>query len=40
MDTMRADIDRRLGHTPATAINGNDVEADLERLSAMAGLRP
>jgi hypothetical protein len=36
-DALRADIDRRLGHSEATAVDRKEVESDLRRLSAMAG---
>jgi hypothetical protein len=36
-DAVRADIDRRLGHSGATPIDRKEVEADLRRLSAMVG---
>jgi GTP-binding protein EngB required for normal cell division len=36
-DALRADIDRRLGHSQATSIDRKEVESDLQRLSVMAG---
>ena len=36
-DALRADIDRRLGHSQATSIDHKELESDLQRLSVMAG---